>query len=167
MYCTVLLFITMIFVALTNRYMWKVQNSTILEGQKYLILSRKSFAKLTQKAGRVSSTFLFPSHVFSCPPYATGLRHDKHFRGPLRLTNDSFHAHIQYSITFYYYICHMNNYINVTGPNFNHFGRLGICYFEQEGFCKTHPKSQESLVHIPAPILCVLMSLICQWSEIS
>ena len=32
MYCIVLLFITMIFVALRNRYMWKVQNSTILEG---------------------------------------------------------------------------------------------------------------------------------------
>ena len=31
MYCTVLLF-TMIFVALPNRYMWKVQNSTISEG---------------------------------------------------------------------------------------------------------------------------------------
>ena len=130
MYCSVLLFITMIFVALTNRYTWKVKNSTILESLKDLILSRKGFTELTPKAGSVFSTFLFPSHMFSCPPYARGQRYDKHFRGPLRLTNDSFHAHIQYSITFYYYICQMNNYISVTGPNFNHFGRLGIYYFE-------------------------------------
>ena len=49
-----------IFVALTNTHMWKVQNSIILEGLEYPILSRKGFVKVTPKAGRVSSTFLLP-----------------------------------------------------------------------------------------------------------
>ena len=31
------------------------------------------------------------------------------------------------------------------------FGRSGISHFEQEGFCKTHPKSWESFLHIPSP----------------
>ena len=74
--------------------MWKVQHSTILEGLGDLILSRKGFIKLIPKPGRVSSICVFPCQVFSCDPYAMGLRYIKHFRGPLRLTNDRFHVDI-------------------------------------------------------------------------
>ena len=132
MYCTVLysyFFIQYLLHWEIDRYGRFNNMCIILEGLKDLILSRKGFTKLTPEAGRVSSIFLFPFHVFWCPPYAMGLRYHKHFRGPLRLTNDSFQIHMQYSITFYCDICQMNNYIHVTGPNLYHFGMLGICYF--------------------------------------
>ena len=77
-------------------------------------------------------SFLHISVPISCvliSPYSMGLRYHKHFRGSLRVTNDSFQIHMQYSITFYYDICQMNNYINVTGPNLYDFGRFGICNF--------------------------------------
>ena len=96
----------------------------------HTILSKKGFAKLTPKAGRVSSTFLLPSDVFLMSPYASSSRYHKHFTGPLRLTNHNFHTHIQYCITFYYYICDIDKYIYVEGLIFNNFGRLGIFYLE-------------------------------------
>ena len=96
-----------------NRYIWKVQNSIILEGLESLILGKKGFAKVTPKAGRVSSIFLLPSNVFWCALCSRGLRYHHNFRGPLRLTNYNFHTHILYCITFYYYICHIEKYRNV------------------------------------------------------
>ena len=47
-----------------NRYMWKVQIFTILEGFNCPIFGGKGFVEVTPKAGRVSSIFLFPSDVF-------------------------------------------------------------------------------------------------------
>ena len=64
-----------------NRYMSKVQISTILEGLECPILGRKGFAKLTQKAGRVSSIFLLPCDVFWCPSYIRDLRYHHIFQG--------------------------------------------------------------------------------------
>ena len=95
--------LTTIFVILTNTDMWKVQNSTILEGLEYLILSRKGFVKVTPKAGRVSSTFLLPPELIWCSPYARGLRYHQPFRGHVRLTNDNFHGHIHYCINIHYH----------------------------------------------------------------
>ena len=104
-------------------------------------MSRKGFAKVTLKAGRVSSTFLLSSDVFSYSPYARGLRYYKHFRGPLRLTNHNFHTHIQYCITFYYDMCHIDKYTYVEGLNFNNFGRFGISDFDRKGFAKLTQKA--------------------------
>ena len=97
----------------TNRYMWKVQICTILEGFNCPILGKKGFVEVTQKAGRVSSIFLLPPDVFWCPPYSRALRYLQSFRGPLRLKNYNFHTHISYCITFYYDICHIGKYWNV------------------------------------------------------
>ena len=69
-------------------------------GSGIFYLSRNGFAKLTPKTGRVFFTFLLPSDVFWFPLYARCLRYHKHFRAPVRLTNDNFHTHIQYCITF-------------------------------------------------------------------
>ena len=85
-----------------NRYMWKVQLSTILDGFNCPILGKKGFVEVTQKAGRVCSIFLLPSDVFWCSPYSRGLRYYHSFRGPLRLTNYNFHTYMLYCITFYY-----------------------------------------------------------------
>ena len=94
---------TTIFVILTNTDMQKVQNSTILEGLEYPILSRRGFVKVTPKAGRVSSTFLLPPELIWCPPYARGLKYHQPFRGHVRLTNDNFHAHVHLCITIDYH----------------------------------------------------------------
>ena len=91
---------TIIFVILTNTDMWKVQNSTILEGLEYPILSRKGFVKVTPKAGRVLSIFLLPLDLIWCPPYARVLRYHQPFRGHLRLTDYNFHTHVQSCIMF-------------------------------------------------------------------
>ena len=77
---------TTILVILTNTDLWKVQNSTILEGLKYPILSRKGFVKVPQKDGRVSSKFLLPPELIWCPPYARHLRYHQPFRAHVRLT---------------------------------------------------------------------------------
>ena len=94
---------TTILIILTNTDMWKVQNSTILEGLEYLILSRKGFVQVTPKAGRVSTTFLLPSELIWYPPYARGMRYHQPFRGHVRLTNDNFHAHVDHCITIHYH----------------------------------------------------------------
>ena len=94
-------------------------------------MARNGFAKLSPKSGRVSFSYLLPSVVIWCPPYARGLRYQHPFRGPLRLTNHNFHRHVQYCITFYYYICHIYTYRNVEGPKCHNFGRLGISYFQR------------------------------------
>ena len=114
-------------------------------------MSRKPFAELIPKVGKVSSTFLLPPKVIWCAPYDRGLRYHQPFRGPHRLTNDNFHRHIQYCITFYYYICHIDKYRNVEGSKFHNFGRFRISFFEYGGFCKTQPKSWESFLHISSP----------------
>ena len=101
--CRVSTTIQSIFVILTNTDMWKVQNSTILEGLEYPILSKKGFVKVTQKAGRVSSTFLLPPELIWCPPSARGLRYHQPFRGHVRLTNDNFHAHVHHCINIHYH----------------------------------------------------------------
>ena len=58
----------------TNRYMWNVQISTILEGFNCPFFGGKGFAEVTLKGGRVLSIFLLPSDVFWCSPYSMGLR---------------------------------------------------------------------------------------------
>ena len=78
---------------------WKVWNILFWVG--------RLFAKVTPKAGRVSSIFLLPPEVIWCPPYARGLRYHQPFRGHLRLTNYNFHAHVphvHYCITIHSYI---------------------------------------------------------------
>ena len=60
--------------------------------------------------------------------------------------------------TIHYHICCTDKYRYVQGPKFHNFGRFGISYFEKEGFCKSHPKSWESFLHIPSPIWADLMS---------
>ena len=112
---------------------------------------RGGFAKLTPKVGRVSSTFFHPPELISGSPYARSLIYHLPFRGPLRLTNENFHAHVQHHVTYHYHICSIDKYINVEGPKFHNFGRLGISHFEWEGFCKTHPKSWKNFLHIPSP----------------
>ena len=72
MYNTILLF-TIITGVLRNREMWTVQNAPILEGYEYAVLRRKDFAKLTLKAGRVSSTFLLTPELIWGSPYARDL----------------------------------------------------------------------------------------------
>ena len=62
----------MIFVILTNTEMCNVHISMILEGLEYCILSRKAFAKVTQKAGRLSSICLLICNAFWYPIYPTG-----------------------------------------------------------------------------------------------
>ena len=94
---------TAIFVILTNTDMWKVQNSTILGGLEYPILSRKGFVKVTPKAGRVSSTFLLPLELVWCPSYARDLTYHQPFRGHVRLTDDNIHAHVHNCITIHYH----------------------------------------------------------------
>ena len=83
--------------------------------------------------------------MFWCLSYPSGLRYHEHFRGPVILTHDNFQTHIQYCITFYYYICHIDKYTYVEVLHVNNFGRFGICFFEQERFCSTQPKCWESL----------------------
>ena len=73
------------------------------------------------------------------------------FRGPIRLTNYNFHAHVQCCIIIHYHSCSIDKYRNVEGPKCHNCGRLGISCFEKEGFCKTHCKSWESFLHIPSP----------------
>ena len=94
---------TTIFVILTKTDMWKVQHCTILDGLEYPILSRKGFVKVTPIAGRVSSTFLLPTELILCPPYARGLRYHQPFRGHVRLTNDNFHVHVHHCIAIHYH----------------------------------------------------------------
>ena len=113
--------------------------------------ARKDLAKLTPKAGRVSSTFLLPSELVCGSPYTRGLSYHLPFREPIRLTNYNLHAHVQYCITIYYHSCSIDTYRNVEGPKCHNFGRLGISCFEHEGFCKIHPKSWENFLHIPSP----------------
>ena len=127
--------------------MWKVQNATILEGYKYPILRRKAFAKLIPKAQGVSSTFLLPPELIWSYPFTRGLRYHLPFRGPIRLTNYNFYAHVQNCITIHYHSCSIDKYRNVEGPKCHNSGRLDIFCFEQEGLCKTHPKSWEFPSH--------------------
>ena len=70
----------------------------------------------------------------------------------------NFHTHVEYCIIIHYHICHIDKYRYMEGPICHNFGRLGISYFEQEGFCKTHPKSWESFLHISSPTWGDLMS---------
>ena len=132
---------------LTNTEMWKVQNATILKGWEYPVLRRKDFAKLTPNTGRLSSTFLLPPELIWGPPNARGLWHHLLFRGPIRLTNYNFLAHVQYCITIPYHSCSIDKYRNVEDVKCHNFGRLGISHVEQEGFCKTHPKHWEFPPH--------------------
>ena len=53
--------------------------------------------------------------------------------------------------SIHYHSCSIDKYRNVEGLKCHNFGRLGISYFEKEGFCKNHPKSRESFLHIPSP----------------
>ena len=120
---------TTIFVILTNTNMWKVQNSTILEGLEYPILSRRVLQKSPQKLWE------FPPCSFSDlswfdVPHVRGLWCHQPFREPLRLTNYNFHTHVQYCVTLYYYIYHMDTYRTAEVPKFHNYGRLGISYFE-------------------------------------
>ena len=73
---------------------WKVWNILFWVG--------RVLQKSPQKLG-VSSTFLLPPEVIWCPPYARGLKYHQPFRGPIRLTNDSIHAHVHYCIPIH---CH-------------------------------------------------------------
>ena len=130
-----------------------------MEGPKCLNFGRvviscfkkEGFCKLIPKAGRVSSTFLLPPELIWSSTYTRGLRYHLPFREPIILTNYNFHAHVQYCITIHYHSCSIDKYRNVEGPKCQHFGRLGISCFEKEGFCKTHLKSWQSFIHIPAP----------------
>ena len=94
---------------------------------------KEGFAKLTPKAGRVSSTFLLPPELIWGSPYARGVRYHQPFRGPIRLTNYNFHAHVQYCITIHYHSCSIDKYINVESPKCHNFGMLGISHFEKAG----------------------------------
>ena len=84
-------------------------------------------------------------------PYARGLKYHLPFRGPIWLTNYNFHTFVQYYITIHYHSCSIDKYRNVKDANCQNFGRLGISHLEKESFCKTHPKSWESFLHIPSP----------------
>ena len=90
---------------------------------------QEAFAKLIPKAGKVSTTFLLPPEMIWCP-HARGVRYHQPFRGTLRLTNYNVHRHVQYCITFYYYVCQIDKYRNVEGPKCHDFGKLRISYFE-------------------------------------
>ena len=105
-------------------------------------------------------SFLTPELIWDSP-YSRAMRYHLHFRGHISLTDYNFHVHVEYCITVHYHICHMDKYRHVEGPTWHNFGRLGISCFEQEGFCKTHPKSWESFLHIPSPTWGDLMSFLC------
>ena len=130
-------------------------------------LRRKGFVKLTPKAGRVSFTFMHLSELKWGSTYARGLWYHLPFRGPMRLTNYNFHTHVQYCITMHCHSCSIDKYRNVEGWKWHNFGRLGISCFEKAGFCKTHPQSWESFLHIPSPTWADLRFLLCYGSEIS
>ena len=137
---------------------WKVRSIPFWEGR----ILQNSPQQL-----RVSSTFIHPPELIWDSPYARGLRYHLPFRGPLRLITYNFHRHVQYYITFHYHSCSIDKYRHVEGPKCHNFGRLGISHFEKEGFCKTHPKSWESFLHIYSPTWADLRFPLCQGSEIS
>ena len=97
----------------SNRYMWNVQISTILEGFSCHNFGRKGFTEVTPKTGRALCIFLLPSHMFWCPPYSMGFRYHGNFRVPLWLTNNNFHTHILSCITLWYDICYIYKYWHV------------------------------------------------------
>ena len=121
---------------------WKVRNILFWKGR----ILQNSPQQL-----RVSSTFLHPPELIWDSPYARGLRHHPPFRGYIRLIIYNFHTHVQYCKTFHYHSCSIHKHRIVEGLKCHNFGRLGISHFEREGFCKTHPKSWDSFLHIHSP----------------
>ena len=80
----------------------------------------------------------FPPHSFSHmtlfqASYVRGVRYHQPFRGPIRLTNYNFHAHVQYCITIHNQNCSIDKYRNVEGSKCNNFGRLGMSHFAKAG----------------------------------
>ena len=153
----------------TNRYMWKVQISTILEGSEYPILGRKGFGKLTPKAGRVSSIYLLPFDVFWCPPYSRGLRYNQNFRGPLRLTNHNFHTHIYRTVllfTVIFVILTNTEMFNVQTSMI--VEGLEYCILSRKGFAKVTPKA--GIVFSICLLLCDMFwcpHILCVWDIIN
>ena len=47
-----------------------------------------------------------------------GVRYHQLFRGPIRLTNYNFHAHVQYCLTIHYQSCGIDKWRNVEGPKY-------------------------------------------------
>ena len=62
---------------------------------------------LPQKLG-VSSKLLLPPELIWGSPYARGLQYHLPLRGPIRLTNFSFHTHVQYCRTIHYHSCRID-----------------------------------------------------------
>ena len=122
---------------------WKVRNNLFWE--------RRVLQNSLPKVGRLFSTFLLPPELIWGYQYARGLKYHLPFRGPIRLTNYSFHTHVLYYITFHYHCCSIDKYRNVKYVKCYNFGRLGISHFEKEKFWKTNPKSCKSFLHIPSP----------------
>ena len=66
-------------------------------------------------------------------PYARGLWYHLAFRGPIRMINYNFHAHVQYCITIHYLSCSIHIYRNVKDVKCHNSGKLGISHFEKAG----------------------------------
>ena len=87
---------------------WKIRNILFWVG--------RALQNSPKKQGK------FPPHSFShlrwfdVPPMLRVLRYHQPFRGPIRLTNYNFHAHVHYCITIQYHSCSIDKYSNVEGP---------------------------------------------------
>ena len=66
----------------------KCQNPRRLEISHF----EKGFAKLTLKAGRVSSTFFLAPELIRGSPYTRGLEYPLFTRGPIKYINNSFYV---------------------------------------------------------------------------
>ena len=71
---------------------------------------------------------------FDVTPILVGLRYHEHFRGPVILTHHHFWTHVQYCITFYYYICHIEKYTYVEVLHINNLEGLQYGFLNQKGF---------------------------------
>ena len=123
--------------------MWKVWNATIFEGYEYAVLRKKDFAKLTKKAGRISSTFLLSPELIWGSSYARDHVISSTFRETIRFTNYYFHAPmytiIELFITLAVVLTNREMWTVQNAPWF--WKVMNMLFWEGRDFAKLTPKA--------------------------
>ena len=160
MYRTVELFTT-IAVVLRNRKMWKAWNAPILEGYEYAVLRRKDFAKLTKKAGRISSTFLLSPELIWGSYYARDLWYHQP-SGKLSdwqiITSMYMYSTVELFTTIAVVLRYRKMWKAWNAPILEGYE---YAVLRRKDFAKLSPKNWENFLHIPSSTWAYLRFPLC------
>ena len=147
--------------------MWKVRIAPILEGYENAVLRRKDFAKLTKKAGRISSTFLLSPELIWGSYYARDLWYHQP-SGKLSdwqiITSMYMYSTVELFTTIAVVLRNREMWKAWNAPILEGYE---YAVLRRKDFAKLSPKSWQNFLHFPALTWADVRFLLCKGSVIS